>query len=45
MGNGLYRPIRLMICPEAIDVTSMPAIIGTSSSPETVGVEPFTSWR
>src|SRR6185437_14961403 len=44
-GKILYRPLRLMSCPETIDVTSMPTIIGSISSPDAVGLTPFTTWR
>ena len=44
-GNARYRPVRLMSCPEPIDVTSMPPIIGSIWSPEAVGVDPFATWR
>src|ERR687888_585681 len=34
-----------MICPAVIDVTSIPPIIGNSSSPDAVGLAPRTIWR
>ena len=34
-------PVRLMIWPEAIEVTSMPTIIGSSCSPDAVGRTPL----
>ncbi len=44
-GKSLNRPHRLMSCPDAMDVTSMPPIIGVICSPDAVGLSPFTTWR
>ena len=43
MGKTLYRPHRLMVCPDPTEVTSSPAISGVSRSPEMVGLCPFTT--
>ena len=45
IGNGLYRPNFEISWPLTIDETSSPAIIGVSSSPERVALEPFTTCR
>src|SRR4051794_13615768 len=34
-----------MIWPETIDVTSIPAIIGSIRRPDAVGLSPLTTWR
>ena len=45
IGNARYRPVRVITCPEAIEVTSRPPISGTSCNPEPVGVAPLTTCR
>ena len=45
IGNTLYRPVRLMIWPLAIDVSSRPTIIGIICRPDPVGVAPCTCCR
>ena len=44
-GNHLYRPIRLIARPVTIEVTMMPAIIGSISRPLRVGEAPLTICR
>ena len=45
IGKKRYRPMRLMIRPLAIDVTSTPPIIGVNVIPAPVGLTPFTTCR
>jgi hypothetical protein len=45
IGNALYLPVRLMICPEPIEVTKSPPIKGRICSPDPVGLAPLTTWR
>ena len=42
IGKILYRPHLLISCPVTIEVASRPAIIGSSRSPDTVGLTPLT---
>ena len=44
-GNTLYRPHRLTSCPEPMEATNSPPIIGNSLTPDSIGLMPFTSWR
>ena len=44
-GNHLYRPNRLISCPDTIEVKMMPTIIGSISRPDAVGVSPLTICR
>ncbi len=41
----LYRPARLIARPATIDVMITPAIIGSISRPDAVGVAPLTICR
>ena len=45
IGNGRYRPQRVIRFPLTIDVTSSPPMSGVSSSPDLVGLDPFVTWR
>ena len=45
MRRILYFPVRLMNWPLRIDAVSSPSMSGSVSSPLSVGVTPFTSWR
>jgi hypothetical protein len=42
IGKILYRPHLLTSWPVVIEVSSSPAIMGSSRSPDAVGVAPFT---
>ena len=44
-GNTLYWPVRVMICPEPIEVINSPPINGRICRPEPVGLAPFTTCR
>ena len=43
IGKILYRPHRVISWPVMIEVTSSPAIIGSSRSPDAVGDVPRTT--
>ena len=44
-GNTLYRPRLVISWPVPIEVSSSPAISGSSRSPEIVGLTPLTTWK
>jgi hypothetical protein len=45
IGNTLYRPYRVISWPLPIELTRTPAISGSIRSPDSVGLEPLTTWR
>lgn len=45
IGNTFQRPVRLTICPEVVDDSSMPNTIGSMCTPDMVGETPWTTWR
>ena len=44
-GKTFQRPVRLTICPEAVEAMSMPSTIGSMWTPDRVGETPWTTWR
>lgn len=45
IGNTFQRPVRLTICPDPVDASSMPATIGSMCTPDRVGLIPCTTCR
>lgn len=45
IGKTLYLPVRVIACPDPIEVSSRPPISGRICSPEPVGVAPLTTCR
>ena len=45
IGKNRYLPVLEMICPEAIETSSSPAISGSRYTPEMVGEMPRTTWK
>ncbi len=45
IGNTFQRPVRLTICPEAVEDSSSPITIGSMCTPDMVGEMPCTTWR
>ncbi|GDY61659.1 hypothetical protein SAV14893_010520 [Streptomyces avermitilis] len=45
IGHIRYRPVWLMSCPAMIEAPTIPAIMGSISSPDSVAEAPSTIWR
>ncbi len=44
-GKTFQRPVRLISCPERVEVSSSPSTIGSRCTPDSVGEMPCTTWR